>query len=311
MWIRILEILTLLLAAQNILDLSDDLPYFLELSTHFKAQYALCSLLLALYFLVVNRRLFLWIGLLTFFLHVFSFLPWSFSSPQVEHQGLPFRALLFNVLYDNQQTSMVLEEMKHNSPDLIGVVELSPGWKTALDSLSGEFPYQHLIVREDGFGLGLYSRYPLKDSEILYLGGAGNPTLATNLIFQSGTVHIVLAHALPPTSLRNFHLRNQHLKELGTHLKSISSPKLLLGDLNVTMFSPEYRNLENRTGMTNARQGFGLVPTWPASNPILAIPIDHILLDQQSKIHHFQSGTSVGSDHLPIFAEIRILPRLE
>jgi len=46
--------------------------------------------------------------------------------------------------------------------------------------------------------------------------------------------------------------------------------------------------------------------TWPATRPI--IQLDHIVVDQRIKVIESQVLPTVGSDHLPIRARLRILP---
>ena len=84
-----------------------------------------------------------------------------------------------------------------------------------------------------------------------------------------------------------------------------------MGDLNVTMWSPFYRSLAKISGLNNARQGFGILPTQSAILPQYAIfsaPIDHCLISQEIKVKDFRVADNIGSDHLPIVAEL-LLPR--
>jgi endonuclease/exonuclease/phosphatase family metal-dependent hydrolase len=46
--------------------------------------------------------------------------------------------------------------------------------------------------------------------------------------------------------------------------------------------------------------------TWPANRPL--VQLDHILVDQRIKVVQSQVLPSVGSDHLPIRARLRVLP---
>jgi endonuclease/exonuclease/phosphatase family metal-dependent hydrolase len=46
--------------------------------------------------------------------------------------------------------------------------------------------------------------------------------------------------------------------------------------------------------------------TWPANRPL--IQLDHIVVDQRFKVIQSQVLPSVGSDHLPIRARLRVLP---
>ena len=81
-------------------------------------------------------------------------------------------------------------------------------------------------------------------------------------------------------------------------------PVLLIGDLNVTMFSPHYEQIED-AGMTNARAGRGVQPTWPDWSPV-RIPIDHVLVSDEFEVCEMEVLDSFGSDHLPVLATVRM-----
>ena len=80
-------------------------------------------------------------------------------------------------------------------------------------------------------------------------------------------------------------------------------PVVLAGDLNVTMWSPHYIDFIRTSGLTNARDGYGIGGTWP-SIPLLGLPIDHILTTKGSWIGDFRVHSGVGSDHLPVSVEL-------
>jgi endonuclease/exonuclease/phosphatase (EEP) superfamily protein YafD len=84
---------------------------------------------------------------------------------------------------------------------------------------------------------------------------------------------------------------------------------IIAGDLNVSMWSPFYRSLIKRSGLHNARQGFGILPTQSGISPQFAIfsaPIDHCLVSSDIQVKNFRLGRHIGSDHLPIIADLFI-----
>ncbi|NET13198.1 MAG: endonuclease/exonuclease/phosphatase family protein, partial [Okeania sp. SIO1H6] len=100
----------------------------------------------------------------------------------------------------------------------------------------------------------------------------------------------------------------------------LNHPVILAGDLNITMWSPDYHKLEQETGLRNSRLGFGIIPTWPArfNNSVLLyilsrffqIPIDHCLISSEIKVVNVNtranSGLNLGSDHLPLITDLFI-----
>jgi endonuclease/exonuclease/phosphatase (EEP) superfamily protein YafD len=81
-----------------------------------------------------------------------------------------------------------------------------------------------------------------------------------------------------------------------------------VGDFNTSLWSPYYAQLIRHTGLVNARQGFGLLPTWPAflSVPFLMIPIDHCLVSPEIRVIRVRTGRTIASDHLPIIVDMGI-----
>ena len=82
--------------------------------------------------------------------------------------------------------------------------------------------------------------------------------------------------------------------------------RIVMGDLNITPWSPFYVPLEEEAGMTNAANGRGYLPTWPAGLDLLKIPIDHMLVSEGVTVQQFRTGEENGSDHLPIILDVVI-----
>ncbi len=82
------------------------------------------------------------------------------------------------------------------------------------------------------------------------------------------------------------------------------------------MWSPYYKSFVRQTGLRNARQGFGILPTWPSKSslspvpatiaPLLSIPIDHCLISPKIKVVNIRTGPNVDSDHLPVITDLVI-----
>lgn len=75
------------------------------------------------------------------------------------------------------------------------------------------------------------------------------------------------------------------------------------------MWSPFYHSLIKRSGLQNARQGFGILPTNSGIVPqfaALSAPIDHCFISPDIQVKKFRLSKAIGSDHLPIVAELLI-----
>ena len=119
---------------------------------------------------------------------------------------------------------------------------------------------------------------------------------------------VVTVHPRPPLRRHDFRHRNEQLRDAASMVRALPMPKILVGDFNTSPWSPYYTQLIRHTGLVNARQGFGLLPTWPAflSWPFLMIPIDHCLVSSDIRVIALSTGRNIGSDHLPLIVDMVI-----
>jgi endonuclease/exonuclease/phosphatase (EEP) superfamily protein YafD len=91
-------------------------------------------------------------------------------------------------------------------------------------------------------------------------------------------------------------------------LRNLPGPKICVGDLNITPWSPYYRSFVERTKLVNVRNGFGLLPSWPTFLffKCLMLPLDHCLVSDDIRVADAQTGEPIGSDHLPLIVEIEL-----
>jgi endonuclease/exonuclease/phosphatase (EEP) superfamily protein YafD len=83
-------------------------------------------------------------------------------------------------------------------------------------------------------------------------------------------------------------------------------PVIVAGDFNATPFSPIFRKVIKISGLKDSREGFGWQPSWPTYVPLLWLPIDHILVSSEIQVHNRATGSFIGSDHYPVFADLSI-----
>jgi hypothetical protein len=134
------------------------------------------------------------------------------------------------------------------------------------------------------------------------------PALAATVEVAGRTLSILDVHALPPIGKLMAGHRNRHLQSIRNWFEEQSGPAVLLGDLNLTMFSPEYRRFTQGMDLRNARQGFGPQGTWPTWVPFARLPLDQCLLRGDIGVTSFATGPDIGSDHLPIIIDLFVAP---
>ena len=110
----------------------------------------------------------------------------------------------------------------------------------------------------------------------------------------------VVCHAPPPLTKEKWIQRNDYLAALANTVKESKDPVIVMGDFNITPFSPIYGLFLEEAKLMDTRSSYLFQNSWPTSSSIQAIPIDHIWIDKRLKIKGFEVLENVNSDHYPI-----------
>ena len=180
------------------------------------------------------------------------------------------------------------------------LAEVDQAWLSALEEELAAYPHGEAAPRADNFGIALYSRYPIRRGEILYVGDAEVPSVIAEIESPAGVFTLIGTHPVPPSSAENSRLRDGQLRQLPELVRNASSPVLLLGDLNVTSWSYAFRRLVQDSGLQDSSGGRGVQPTWPTFMPLFWIPIDHCLYGAGIEVTDRVVGPRFGSDHYPL-----------
>jgi endonuclease/exonuclease/phosphatase (EEP) superfamily protein YafD len=304
----LLQVIACCTALLSLLTAVDDLHRLIALFAHFKLLYFVAAILCVVIFL--SLRHFKTAGGMFFIalLNSYYLAPWYLAAPRPElgFEGKQFKIIHANVNTANRQYQKVIELINAQEADVFVAQEVNGQWLKMLKPLEIRLPYKIVEPRSDNFGIALYSKYPLNNAQIIYLGRAKVPSISVQLAHAHKPLTIVATHPLPPISAEYFAKRNDQLGRVATYLSTLKTPIILIGDLNITMWTGAYRRLVNDTGLINARQGFGLLPSWPALLPFALIPIDHCLLSKGIEVVDISTGPDVGSDHLPLIVELAL-----
>jgi endonuclease/exonuclease/phosphatase (EEP) superfamily protein YafD len=296
--------------------------YPFELLTHFQVQYFWLLIIAGFVGAIcwwqgkLDNRIILLLWLFTLALNLVEILPWYLSKQQIvaEHSDV-LRVMSFNICGNNTDTLAIVKSIRAVNPDLVMLVEVSPQMMAQITaSLESEFPAR---FRSPGGGLGVLSKLPLKSAHGENFAGSDATNLVASIEYHQREIKLIGTHPMVPKGLDLFNDRNQHLQAIGNYVKDTKDPVILLGDFNLTPWSPYYRQLVQTTGLHNTRMGFGILPTWTRSSacaelpnwliPILNIPIDHIFVTRDLQVVRTYVGDNGNSDHAPIISELAIL----
>lgn len=286
--------------------------WFLDLGVHFRAHYlavAAISFLIHLKF----KRWVLLVSLLTFMINfppLIEYLPIAATAPQKAAGELRLRVMNSNLFFQNSHMKEFAEVVFEQNPDILVLQEYTSFHEHELVKMLNGYNYQVREPREDCFGIAVYSKHPLIESKVFQLELGQPPLIEAAVNFGDQIVKLFAVHPLPPAGEAGFLSRNKFLELLASHIqreiKGAQTNYLVIGDLNITMWSQKFTKLLARAKLKDTRAGFGIFPTWgPFSQP-LGIPIDHILSSQALSVKNFRTSPIQGSDHLAITAELEL-----
>ncbi len=229
-----------------------------ELFTHFRVQY-FCALLLCALYLVVARR-FRWAAVygVAVCVNLAVVLPIFFGKSPDAGRTADFRVMLMNVNRETGDSVRVLEAIKRFDADVVLLEEVDTAWLGRMSGLHEEYTYRIEHPQPDNFGIALYSRTPLQDSQVAYFGDSGAPSTVARLEYGARTISFIGTHPLPPAGAEYSRMRNTQMEAIADAVVEMSKPVIVLGDLNMTPWSPVFQQFLSRTGLSNSGKGWGL-----------------------------------------------------
>ena len=277
-----------------------------ELASHFRVQY---FVLLTVSTLILLATQYNWSAVLIggFALtNLYLLVPLYLHSGDSAKDGQKLRVMAINVQAENSQRARLLELVQDLNPDFLALFEVDKSWLEFAEILTRHFEYSQIDAIEGHFGSALFSRYPINQTELMKFGRISHYAIVAGFIVNGQPFHIIGAHILPPTRQANFHMRNKQLNNLARAARSLEGPIMLIGDLNLSTWSPYFHDLIEEAILKDCRKGFGIQATWPVGLPLLRIPIDHCLVSPSIQIHNLKRGAEIGGDHFPIVVDFSI-----
>jgi endonuclease/exonuclease/phosphatase (EEP) superfamily protein YafD len=299
---RALAVIGAVTISAALLPLAARVAWVFELFTHFRVQ--LIAALAVLIVIFALRRAYRWCAALgvSAAINVMPLIPYLPLGGASGTDAPTLSLMAVNVQYNNSEHAGLLASIAETDPDVVVVVELTARWEEHLASLAAKYPYQIRYPQADAFGVALYSRHPLETASELVL--ASTVAIDARIVTPRGNLRVIGVHLRPPKSRALAHERNMQLTALATHVAAIDEPLAVLGDFNISPYSPYFTDWVTATGLHDARQGQGLGFTWPTFLPLLGVPIDHCLVRDGLTVAQYARLPAFGSDHYPVIARL-------
>jgi len=217
------------------------------------------------------------------------------------------RVMSVNLLWVNENTQPILDEILAESPDVLLLQEYTPTWHRAVQTKLGtSYSYATLHLIPGAFGAAIYSKYPL--SEGVRSPGDSfedrSPFLRAVLDIQGRNVSVYCVHLVPPT-WANFGLMRRQFKILHEELTKTAGPLIVGGDFNFTG-NASMDNCLELIGLTDAHAaaGYGRGATFKL-RLLPDIRIDHIYMSAGLTPVACRTGIGRDSDHRPVIVDFR------
>jgi endonuclease/exonuclease/phosphatase (EEP) superfamily protein YafD len=219
------------------------------------------------------------------------------------------RIFVANVLMANRTADRLRVLIEHADPDVLILTEPDAWWADQLQGLEQSFPYHTSYPLDNTYGMVLYSRLPLVQSEVKFLVEPDIPSIHARLRLRSDAlVELIAVHPRPPSPAVDTAERDAELIVVGRQAQASRAPTIVAGDLNDVGWSQTTRLFQQISGLLDPRRGRGLYATYHADYPILRYPLDHLFHSREFRLRRLAVLDHFGSDHFPLLVELSYEP---
>lgn len=237
---------------------------------------------------------------------------WKKQVAQVRSEQLDsskqISVLVSNVLTPNDQYHLLIEHIQKFQPDLVLTLETDQTWQNHLKVIEQDYPYRVPVPLDNLYGMHLYSKLKLVDTDVKFILSDEIPSIHTTVILRSGQpVQLYCLHPKPPspTEAKDSTLRDAELLIVGDQIKDLDESCIVMGDLNDVAWSRTTRLFQRISGLLDPRVGRKYVNTFHADYKFLRWSLDHLFHSTDFALVQMQRLPHIGSDHFPIFVTLQ------
>ncbi len=230
--------------------------------------------------------------------------PWAvlpLASNDPDAEGL--KILSWNIWVMNSSPEQVLDLVQNSQADVVALIEVGPDQAIVLKQLELRYPYCHWIPDHSSRGIAVLSRIEGTRFRSFDLAGQGMPAIEVDVpaAGNHSSFRVMAVHTRSPDLHQRTLDRNEQLQRLSDWAALPGKPGIIVGDLNITPWSPPFSRMLVQGNLEDSRSYRGNFASWPTDLGHLAIPIDHALVTKNTTVLFRSVGTSApDSDHRPI-----------
>lgn len=212
--------------------------------------------------------------------------------------------IVSNVLTPNKKYHLLITQIQTLQPDLVLTLETDQTWQNELSVIEKDYPYRVAVPLDNLYGMHLYSRLKLQDTEVKYLLTDEIPSIHTTVFLRSGQpVDLYCLHPKPPspTEAKESTLRDAELLMVGDKIKDIDQSTIVMGDLNDVAWSRTTRLFQRISGLLDPRVGRHFMNTFHADYPFFRWSLDHVFHSTDFGLVKMERLPHIGSDHFAVY----------
>ena len=209
---------------------------------------------------------------------IFPFLPiasFQMKPANAETDGKGFSLMISNVLQHNTDYQRLLSLIESRDPDIIVLSETGQDWANAMEAVHEKYPYREAKVLDNTYGIMLFSRLEIIESEVRHLVEDDVPSIFALIKMPGGDpFQLYCIHPTPPVPNENVRSteRDKEILIIGKLAKKSPLPVIVSGDLNDVAWSYTNQLFQNTSGLLDPRRGRGFYNTFHAKYPFFPLP---------------------------------------
>lgn len=299
---------------------------FIDIFSHFRWQYAILLFISAVYALMMRMKVIAGMSIAGTLINAalvgYLWLPpdqAATSSDQAKASSISAAAdgdastqesgslsiLNMNLYYHNYDYAAMAAEIQKVNAEVVTLEELTPEGLSHLKEALASYPYQCTVTETNPFGIGIFSKREFVHSEKNPCNLPGSLIMQADVNVGKKLVSILAIHNFAPISARAMNVDNEVTEGLKRFVADRKNGSIIvIGDINSSPWSNIFSRLFHAGDFVDSERGFGLQASWPTTDPLLMVPIDHCFFTRDWRCTKRQLGDSIGSDHYPLLVEL-------
>lgn len=309
--------LSLIIIVLNILPFVKNQHWVFRVPEFIKIQILILQIFTNLYIIVFIYKT-IWVSLILMIQGVLiiyntylltRFISFKKSKPTTKTNLEIFKIISANIYQFNTQFKKFKDLIKTEKPNFFITIESNKNWEYEMRSLENEYPYTEKITLENTYGMHLYSKIPFQEIKTHYFVANDIPSIEAHFKTKKNESFVVFCvHPPPPspTEEETSKERDGDLMCIAKRIKEIKKPTIVIGDFNTVSWSRIANLFRKNSGLTDAKNGRGILASYHAKYWFFRAPLDLIFHSNSIIIKELKLLKYIGSDHFPINCDFYI-----